>query len=102
MEDSSTDDFLEIYEGYIQSVSEISTSTTALPSKLKSTVKEVKVPAASSEVSTRYGKSYDSVDKEQDVTVTETLPVYSNKYVSMNHGPNYQVVSTVQEQATTT
>ena len=83
MEDSSTNDFLEIYEDYIQSFSEISTSTTALPSELKSTVKEVKVPAASSEVSTRHGESHDSVDKEQDVAVTETLPVYSNKDVSM-------------------
>ena len=79
MEDSSTDNFLEIDEDYIKSVCEIATRTTALLSEMKSTVKEVKVPAASSEVSTRYGKSHDSVDREQDVTVTETLPVYSKE-----------------------
>ena len=56
IEDSSTDDILEIDEDYILSVSEIATSTTALPSELKSTVKEVKVPAA-------YSTSHDSVDR---------------------------------------
>ena len=41
MEDSSTDNFLEIDEDYIKSVCEIATSTTALLSEMKSTVKEV-------------------------------------------------------------